>query len=84
MGAVRIALHGGAEDVFTDELLGGGPFEPRVTVFDFGFEVSAGRALTVTLTQRGGDRRYSPYLEPLGSIEVARYAPTDWVAVTKE
>jgi hypothetical protein len=84
MGAVRVALRGGGEDVFVDERVGGGPFEPRVTTFDFGFEVSANRELTVTLTQRGGDRRYNPYLEPVGSVEVARYRSTEWLEVAKK
>jgi hypothetical protein len=82
MGAVRVALNGGVEDVFADEVIGDS-LDPRLTVFDYRFEVSPCRALTVTITQLFRDRRFSPHLEPVGCVEVAHYRPAEWLTVTK-
>lgn len=84
MGVVRVALRGGGEDVFVDERVGAQPYDPYLAVYDYRFEVSACRALTVTLTQLFSDRRYCPELVPVGSVQVAHYRPAEWVEVTKE
>lgn len=84
MGAIRVALPGGGEDVFTDEQVGDDGVVPGMTLFDFRFEVSACRALTVSLVQLFRDRRYCPQLRPVGGVQVAHYRPTEWVTVTKE
>lgn len=84
MGAVRVALCGGGEDVFADERVGDDVGSPSLTVFDFRYEVSAARALTVTITQLFRDRRYSRHLHPVSSVEVAHYQPMEWLTVIKE
>lgn len=86
MGAVRVRLRGGAEDVFADEQIGGetdGVWDPRVTMFDFRYQVSVDRRLAVIVAQLFHDRRHSPDVQPVAAVEVATYSPSEWVSVTK-
>ena len=86
MGAVRVSLRGGVEDVFADEQVGGetdGVWDPRITMFDFRYQVSADRRLAVIVAQLFHDRRHSPDFHSVAAVEVATYSASEWVSVTK-
>jgi len=86
MGAIRVQLCGGGEDVFVDEQVGGdgaGVRDPGTTVFDFRYQVAGDRSLAVTVSQLFHDHRYSPDFHPVGSVEVASYRPSEWLTVSK-
>jgi hypothetical protein len=84
-----VRLLGGGEDVFADESMGGEETSDlqaarATTLFCYGYDVSPSRFLTVSLTQRFLDRRYSSAFETVGSVPVAYYGPSEWEAVHQE
>ncbi len=87
MGALRVGICGGGEDVFTDEQVGGdeaGIWDPAITVFDYRYEVMADHSLAVIVGQKSQDRRYSPDIHPVASVEVTLYRPSEWESVSKD
>lgn len=88
MGALRVVLSCGNADVFADEQIGGDPGDAydrnRATLFSYTHEVIGNRSLAITVTQWLKDRRVSSTFEPIGSVQVAVYAPAEWKSVVRD
>lgn len=87
MGAVRVTLRRGGEDVFEDEQIGGdteSPWDVATTRFEFSYEVSGPRRLTIRIQQLHHDRRYSQFSRHIATVEIAQYPASDWRTVVRE